>query len=971
MTSIDIYRGGSIITNILIDEKTTFNHKLLGENVISIDVLCDSPIAIQIGDTISYQSEIFTLNRVPDITKKNANTFQYKADFEGRLYDLYNQLLFSIDDLCDFSYTAQGYEFIQLIVDSMNQIDAGWTLGTYDATDTLTIDFAGDSCRTALTKVAEAFKFEFSLVGKEITFKKTVGNVTNYTFEYGKGKGLYTLTRDQVSDQSVQTRIFGFGGTQNITEDYRSGAKRLVFDDSGNRYLENNVSLYGLKVGRYINEEIYPKRTSTLTDANMVFDRVDPKDPTITDLFNFNDSYIEDSALDFDLNGNKIDGTQPAIVFKTGDLAGNQFDIWKYDNATKRIYFNPYNEPDGYTMPNSTNHAHTGDTYTLIGIKLPDSYVAAAEVLLKAATQTYLNENSVPNVVYGLEIDSKYVKSQSISLHAGDIVHAKDTDLGVDNDIRVASISFPLVNPNKIKCEIADFVPYTIQELVVKTTIAAPKKAIIVQRKTAELARIAAMRQTQLRDLIFDPDNYFDVNRIKPLSIETMYLKVGSKSQNLELSGITFTPNYLGNANSFDVSSGNIIHLQYSILAGNTWAMTGQTFTGLTPALPYYLYAKCSKTALTGVWELTTEQKYFEDVDFYYFWTGVLYDVQSGIREFEPVTGMIVMNGGTIKAGRLQSVDGTQYFDLDTSQWFMGDSTNSIDYNVTTADTLTIHGAVMTDILISSIANIGDLLVNHLRTNVSPNRRIEINRHISDLLGDTNAFEIYDAANDLVLLMDDVAGEYGKDPLLVWGGGPGMTLLKGLNITRVLLGGVQSNGKGLNNDTSDSKIVVAAGSFTATATESLADFFAGVYGRAINAGTTPSYAGYFDGDIKVVGTVFSEGQSLDPAKVYHPANTTPQNLASGYTLYLSNLATGNMEWFLPNPANFSAWEEIEIVGWNVVDVSLKPLTGDLLNGYDNTQKRIVLGGLGSCVKMRSNGVDQWIITSLQGDFIAA
>ena len=39
MTSIDIYRGGSIITNILIDEKTIFSHKLLGENVISIDVL--------------------------------------------------------------------------------------------------------------------------------------------------------------------------------------------------------------------------------------------------------------------------------------------------------------------------------------------------------------------------------------------------------------------------------------------------------------------------------------------------------------------------------------------------------------------------------------------------------------------------------------------------------------------------------------------------------------------------------------------------------------------------------------------------------------------------------------------------------------------------------------------------------------------------------------------------------------------
>ena len=961
---MEILRGNAVVADITIDEKTTFAHRLMNENEISVDIISDTVLPIQIGDHIVWKDELYFLNRLPDSKKKNLNTFEYKMEFQGLIYSMYNQLLFSSDGLTDFSYTAQAYEFLQLIVDSMNEIDPGWTVGAVDASDDLNVDFAGDSCRTALTKIAEAFKFEFSLIGKEITLKKTVGSVTNNSFEYGKGKGLYTLTREQVADQNICTRVFGFGGTQNITEEYRNRAKKLIFETGGKKYLEKNVNLYGLKVGRYINEEIYPKRTGTLTDASFLF---------VSDKFDNIHSFIEDTAIDFDLNGNKIEGSTPKVVFKTGDLSGNEFEVWKYDHATKRMYLNPYSEPDGYTMPNDMNHAHTGDTYTLIGIKLPQAYVDAAEAELQAATQTYLNENSVPQVIYSLEIDPKYVKLQSINLKVGDIVHVKDVDLGVDNDIRVAEISYPLVTPYKIKATIADFVPYTEQQIAFKNAIQAPKQIKTVSRKSAELARIATQRQQQLKDLIFDPDGYFDPTRIKPLSIETMYLKVGAKSQNLKLSGITFTPNYNGDENSFDVTGGNIIHLQYSIPAGNTWDMAANLFGNLVSDKAYYLYAKCSKAQLTGAWELTPEQKQFEDADFYYFWTGVLYTVLNGLREFEPTTGMITMNAGNITAGRLQSIDGTQFFELDNMKFFVGDADGSIDYNVTRPKKVSVHGAIMTDVLISSFIGAENLTVEHLKTGDSPNIRFEINRFISALLGNSNAIEGFDQDNALAILISNIAGadDNFSHSKVGWMQTikAGLMVQKGTEVSKMSKNGFYAKGGGYMFILPDGRVGRAAGVFQATGGESVEDIYAGGYSSASFVHQVPTFAHVFDGMTLATGTHIAKSFTMSQSSWSNVSNNATANMLTGYNLYTNKNSTQNQNWYLPDPAVYEIGEEIEIVNWNDFDIYVRVQNGDFLNGYDSTQKQIQMLNASDCCKLRSDGVNTWIIVSLKGNLV--
>ena len=699
-TTLTIYRPPATeITTVDIDEKTVYVKRLMGEWHITAEFYTTSVLAIQIGDFITYDSENYYINRLPDIVKLNNSTFQYRIDFEHSLYNLKKKLFISSDGLADFSYNGTATDFITNIVASVNEIDTGWTVGTVDKTTEQTLQFANESCHAALIRVAESFKLEWQVVSKAISLIASVGSVRALTFEYGRGKGLYKLTRQQVHDQNIITRVYGFGGTKNISEDYRSRAKRLIFAASGyaaSGVLEQNTSLYGIIEGQYTDDNIYPQRTSTLTAIDINFDVDSPYD------FNERTSYVEDSAMDFDVNDYLIEGQVATIVFKSGDLSGVECEIWKYDNANKRFYIRPYADTDGYILPRynggSPIQPQVGDSYTLVNIAMPQTYINTAETALQAATQAFLTENSVPMVVYGCDFDQKYAKSQSLELDAGDKVTVVDTDLGVNAVIRVAAVEFPLVNPFKIKATIADFVPYTLQERIIKNSVSTRKETIFVDRRNAELARRNTMRQNQIKDLLFDTDGYFDTGNIKPLSIETSYLAVGTKSRDYWLSNVTIKANYEGDENAIYVSAGSLIHLQIEITGlGYEWVIaTPLDQDSLTPATVYYLYAKCNTSALTGEWVLSSSQIAVEDVaGYYHFLVGMLFAVADGYRDFDFMHGMTYINGGTITTGKIKSIDENNYFDLTNNQFKVGDANSSLDWNVTTPATLTIKGALV------------------------------------------------------------------------------------------------------------------------------------------------------------------------------------------------------------------------------------------------------------------------------------
>ncbi len=733
---LSILRNAVEVARVEIDERTVFTHKLMGEHKIVSDFIANKSLPVQIGDYIIHGNEKFYINTPPELEKLNNFTYRYVIEFEGEIYRLYSKI-FMDEGQADFSYHGTPETFLLLLLENINSTDAGWTIEKVDEAVSQTLSFNNSSCRTALTTIAEAFNLEFRLVNKAIYLERSVGADTTLQFEYGRGLGLYTLARNKIEDKNVVTRVYGFGARKNLKFDYRGGASRLVFEE---RKLEANTELYGIREGSVTFDEIYPNRTGTVS-------AIDAEDIMV----------INDASLNFDINQFLLEGTTAKIVFKSGALSGYEFEIQNYRHADRRIKFIPFVEENGYTLPNDLNFPEIGDEYTLVDINMPQIYIDEAEAKLKERTQTYLDENSTPRVLYTLSIDEKYVRERGIELKVADLVRVLDTGLGINSKIRVSEVSYPIINPDMVTALIADSIPYTIQEQLIADNVDNNIEIVNVDRQRVELARRSALRFRELASLISDPDGYFDPVNIKPFSIETYMLSVGARSQNFGLIGVTIQANYEGNPNTLFISGGQLAHYEIEIEGlGYVWEMDPVTFANLDPEKHYYVYARCSSTSLTGEWAISEEpQRVDAEPGHYLFNLGILYKVLEGRRDFDFTNGMTYINGDTITTGRIKSLDGLNFFDLSSSQFRIGNDESYLDYNVSEAGRLTLKGVLVSSFIIADGASIENLSVRSLRTR-DEGRRLEI------LESENNLVLYDDDGNEVVRIDDGVDSPYSQ-----------------------------------------------------------------------------------------------------------------------------------------------------------------------------------------------------------------
>jgi GH35 family endo-1,4-beta-xylanase len=468
----DVLKASTPIESFPLRDDISIIWELMGAKEIRAEVLLPGVLTCPVGAYIMYKGEPYTVNTVPSVSKGVENevlVYKYSVVFESILYRLYDKKLRHLGNRT-FQFFCTPAELAKLIVDCINEIDPGWTVGVCDDLDPKTINFSGHTCRTALDTGAEAFGIEWDVTGKVIRFTKQVGTTRPLTFKYGQGNGLYSLSYAYQNDKNIVTRAYGYGSTRNLAEDYRDGATQLMFDDG---YLENNVALYGVKEGDYENQDIYPEVKGTISDA-------------VAWVEGSGTFKVIDDSLSFDLNDYKSVET-PKLSFTSGELQGQEFDILDFDNLTKTYTLKVSQDGNNLTLPNATFQAQPGDTYTLFDMPLPTELVTAAEAKLRAATLEWLNTNSKPQVLYSLELDPLYTRDNNIMLQPGDRVTIVDEALGINELIRVSKVQYPVNFPEqitpstKIVVEIANFVPYTLTERVlsdiqetkqqVKTTI--------------------------------------------------------------------------------------------------------------------------------------------------------------------------------------------------------------------------------------------------------------------------------------------------------------------------------------------------------------------------------------------------------------------------------------------------------------------------------------------------------------------
>ena len=663
-------------------------HELLGEDTVTIKTSSAQPMELVVGDYIEIYGSKYTLNKVNEPTKTSEREFENSMVFEGLQYKLIDAQYRNADAAghnpsADFPIVANMTLLMQLLITNVNRVAYSlgelWELGDCPETEHKEYTFSNENCLEVLQRVCKDNDLEFEI--EAITTKhfklhiRKVGRLFPASFTFGKGGGIYKLTRKNVNSNNLITRLYIEGSTRNITSKYRNGALRLRIGDNEESYIENTTAIaaFGLKEGSRTYDSIYPRRTGKVTGlvAGEPLKFVD------SDMFNLNEKDSEGQTRYL------IDGTTAKLKFVGNcNLSGYQFEIAKFDTATKTFTINLYEDSRGLKIPDGGAYTiEEGAEYVLLDIVMPeDPYVVDAEAELKAAGEKDLEQDSQPKVEYELELSSLELKRKFgseagiVNLFAvGDYLPIKDPDINVDKAIRIKSFTRDCyTDPYKYKVTLSDTVEVSIIEQIIEDNEEIGR--LIVLNDLTNVARARANWRTtqELLGMVFDGDGYFDPTNIRPSSIKTLMLSVGNRAGQFILRNIIIEANVAvagkPNPSILRITSagGQLIH--YAIEeTDRTWSMASVQIT-LTNSGALYIYAKCPKAGGTGTFVCSATKFATEVGTDYYFPVGVLSSVYNGYREVTTTYGATRITGRCINCGRIESIDKSTYFDLDNGE---------------------------------------------------------------------------------------------------------------------------------------------------------------------------------------------------------------------------------------------------------------------------------------------------------------
>lgn len=722
----------------------TQSKSLMGVDTVTLSILSRQILSFDKGDRIVVKGENYYIRTKVNRELTSDGYFKYDAIFYGVLYDLMKTPYRNMDasgnsSTSTFDLVYDLKEYIRVLINNTNKDYPGWWVfnetGCPDK-DPIPFQFSCNNCLEVLQQVCQKFKVDFRITQNNNVRTIQIGhfgdNITppdgSSYFEWGRGKGLYSLKENKVDDKAIKTRLWVEGGTSNLPTGYRDYAMRLqlplsVVDGvrrknkhehtlSDGTVIEANSEYIGISSenARYIEDTALSQTLGVDADSVLYDEIVPTRTGTVTAIYSGgeNPDYLSfaDSSMDFDINESLVNNVSAKVTFITGKLAGQELEISKYDATAKKFTLIPYQDSRGLTIPTEDSEAFrigVGDKYKLTDIVMPQAIIDDAEEELWYAGYDDLCKLKQARVQYTMELNRMKLledmptDSDTVLFKPGDYVPIKDTRFGVQKNIRIQKVERNLLLRHDYHLTISDTA--TIDVITQSVVDTQNHEVIIINNQLRDLSKKRRGWRTteELRTMVFDTDGYFDTDNFRANSIDTNMLTVGSKSQQFVLSGVVIQPNYGGNANRIVISAGSLVHLTINENSARLWNLTASDTT-MGNNTGYYLYARCAKSGDNGVWLVTqTQYKADPDGDYYYFLVGVIgsaYAASGGhtaYRDFTSTYGFTRINGNTITTGKIVTDDGYNYLDLDGAKFRIGDADSSLDYNVTANKQLTLR----------------------------------------------------------------------------------------------------------------------------------------------------------------------------------------------------------------------------------------------------------------------------------------
>ena len=672
-------KGESLYDDASVREKT-----LMGENTLTLKFKTTSYIDFPEGSYVFFSrdnsnvGEYYYLLDTAKCKMNNTRYYEYDITFESlqsllktRIFRFFTKRLDEqVVPALDAPFKTKGWysgrpiDFIQCIVMTMNDGDAGWEIGSVIEGDVKTIEFNNMDCYSFLQQVANTYNTEFEVLGKTISLGRVEKDKENpVDLSYGKGNGFKAgVNKDKGKTKRIN-RLLIQGGNRNISYTQYGNDTLLFPKDRTVEYegVEYKTDIYGKYLQRAdfsptdrIIEgvldlsEIYPMRegevTATVTD--------------VTDgIYTITDSSLVSEAIDY--SAFFIEGTTPTLVLHSGDLTGREFNIEAYDKTTGTFTISAFTD-GGVMLPNDSLKPRVGDRYAVFNIIMPSSYVSDAEERALEQALPYFHEESKTKISINGEIQGLYLKENWVDIGSkmdvGYFIRLASPMIPNPENLRITKITDKVNRPMMPEVDLSNEIKVNSWSNLKNDIV---NQEVVTERQVNQSVGYGNrnwwdVKQTQ--DMMIDPDGQFQQALLSALLIETGHLVVGFNSSQMDFKGVIFQPNYNNNPNDFRNTAGTLDHFTINgDETVRTWNISAKNNT-LNSSYAYYVYAKCPIVGDDGEILVTTEKITVKQVaNYYHFFVGILNtprtDTGVTTRSWKPVFGFTEISGSDIVTG--------------------------------------------------------------------------------------------------------------------------------------------------------------------------------------------------------------------------------------------------------------------------------------------------------------------------------
>ncbi len=722
-----IYNGDTLVLDIQVDDDSYRYRAVMGDDSLTLKFSLTQHVEIPVGSHCIFQNDTYTLMRPENLVMRHTRNFEYTVIMESyKAYLGMYKFRNTVDGRLKFSLTARPEEHLQMLVDNMNQRDAGWTIGEcIDSTEKL-ITYNHTYCVDAITQIAEMFNTEWEVSGKRISLKKVEYNKDNpLSLSYGKGNGFRPgIGRTNFDDTLPVEVLYVQGGSRNIDAGKYGGSELLLPKGKTIKYdgahFEDETGFNSANARTYKTDEAgFSIQRADKSLSNGAEDSLDcsetypHRDEKILKVIVVNEDenwydVVTDAPESLDYSQYGIGGETPTIVFQDGELAGREFDLETDDDGNiicEKYYDNGKftgwkfqivpTTLDGVDMPGGSFVPVVGNIFRVFGIQLPEAYIEDNATKSGASWEMfregvkYLYDHEDKRFTFTGELDGIWAKKDWINIGGkiklGGFVSFSDARFQPEPVlIRITGIKDYVNNPYSPEIELSNS---TVRGGVSSTLKKINNNQADAERLYSDAVNFTKRRFRDAKETISMLEAAMlqgFTDSISPLTVQTMSMLVGDESLQFRFVQSRENPQPVAHAETYNdetkilsIEGGTLQHMTLGITAISTssgHAASEYRFWTLpafdSPTLSesdkgYYVYAKVSRTEDTGVFYMSETARSMEaDPDCYYLLMGILNSELDGARSYVSLYGFSEILPGRITTDVLRDPDGNLIIDL-------------------------------------------------------------------------------------------------------------------------------------------------------------------------------------------------------------------------------------------------------------------------------------------------------------------